>query len=677
MGKETGGRLVVGSMIMWKWVMAGMAMVVVFTLPLLPVASGQQPRKPTWTILVYGHADHSLSYQMVADLRKMESVGSASGFNIVVQADFDASAEQENEDEGLPHKLNRGTSRFLVTKSTNLNRVTSKPVQRLPELNHDDPHVLSEFIRWAVKKYPADRFGIVFWDHGGQWEGYGGDEQDGTVEKPKGMSTAAIRSAVLEVMDSVGIRKWDFVAFDACLMGGIEVLVDFADLADIFIACPEIDTGDGWNYGPVLQWLKDRPDAAMSEFGRMEATRWKELHFTTENEADSVIAAHSVYDLTAYPAVKTAFSSFAAALSDAYTPANLLIPRQRRLSIEYSLEDVKSLGEATDYIDLGAFAGRFAADPRSSESLRKAARALTEAIEKMVLAKVLGSEKEGASGLSAWYPVDYEWDDGDKFPAYEQISFSQQTPWSRFLRKVLEARRQQKDPPELEDPVTPALTVKAGQPQQITVGVIHGPGAFFLHGALVDTSLGLKDDFVYLGEVISREIEGPGKYAVSWGTRILTLPGERGKHVYLGAFPKDAGSNLWVSYAHYQARQGAKKRRVILLTQIKAGVARVLSILDGAEDNAAPAPVKVRPGGKITPLYHIETRKGEDPNKWKSGFIESKTTVSIPKGGLRDLLVAADPLQTGSYNLEIKVEDVYGYVSDVINYEITVKGWDS
>ena len=140
---------------------------------------------------------------------------------------------------------------------------------------------------------------------------------------------------------------------------------------------------------------------------------------------------------------------------------------------------------------------------------------------------------------------------------------------------------------------------------------------------------------------------------------------------------KSAGSNLWVSYAHYQDRQGAKKRRVILLTQIKSGIASVLSILDGAEGNAAPAPVKVRPGGKITPLYHVETRKGDDHNKWKSGFIESKTTVSIPKGGLRDLLVAADPLQAESWNIKIKVEDVYGHVSDVINYEITVKGWDS
>lgn len=640
---------------------------------LAPAASAQSPKRAAWTILVYGHADHSLSSQMAADLRKMESVGSGPGFNIVVQADFDASSEEENEDEGLPKALHRGTSRFLMAKSTNPDRVISKPVERLSEFNHDEPRVLSEFIRWAVRKYPADRYGLVFWDHGGQWEGYGGDEQDGTEDEPKGMSTAAMRGAVQEAMKAAGIKKWDFVAFDTCLMGGIEVIGDFADLTDLFIACPEIDYGDGWNYGPVLQWLKERPDAAMREFGVMEAARWKDLHFSRDNEADRALAAHCVYDLTAYPAVQTAFSDFAAALSASYAPSNLAIPRQRRLSIEYSLADVESLGEPTDYIDLGMFAGRFAADPKSPEPLRKSARALVEAIEKLVVAKTLGSEKEGALGLSVWYPVDDEGEAREKFSAYKKLLFSQQTPWAQLLQKVYEIRQKQKKPPKLKEPEKPDLTVKVGQSLKITVEVVRGPGAFFIHGALVDDSLGRKDDFVYLGEVISREIEGPGKYAVDWDMRVLTLPGEGRGRVYLGAFPKDTGSDLWVSYARYQAGPSAKKRKVILITQIKAGAARVLTMLDGSDDDAAPARVKARPGGKITPLYHVETRKGDDPDDWKYGFLESKTTVSIPAGGLRNLRVAADPLQAGSYSLEMQVEDVYGYTSDVIEYDLTVK----
>ena len=660
-------------MVMWKRVLMGIGAAAALVLLLLPAAAGQPSKKPTWTILVYGHGDHSLSSQLVADLRKMESVGSAAGFNIVVQADFDASAAEENQDEGLPQGLNRGTSRFLVGRSADPDRLTSKPVQRLPELNHDDPAVLAEFLQWAAKKYPADRYGLVFWDHGGQWEGYGGDEQDGTVEDPKGMSTAAIRGAVQAAMKSAGIKKWDFITFDTCLMGGIEVLADFADLTDLFIACPEIDYGDGWNYGPVLRWLKERPGAAMNEFGRMEAARWKELHFTTDNEADRALAAHSVYDLTAFAAVRTAFSDFASALSASYAPSSLAIPRQRRLSIEYSLGDVESLGEPTDYIDLGMFAGRFAADPKSPEPLRKAASALVEAIGRLVLAKTLGSEKQGASGLSVWYPMDEEGEAGEKFSAYEKIALSRETPWPRFLKKVYEIRQKQKDPPEVREPAAPQLTLRAGQPLDITVEVIHGPGAFLIHGALVDNGLGREDQFVYLGEVISQEIEGPGKYRVAWDTRILTLPGEGRSRVYLGAFPKDVGSDLWVSYAQYQARPDAKKRRVILITQVKAGSARVLSMLDGSGDDAAPVPIAAAPGGKLTPLYHVETRRGDDPDEWKNGFFASKTALTIPEGGLRGMRVTADPLPPGSYSLEIQVEDVYRYGSDVIGYDLTVK----
>lgn len=77
--------------------------------------------------------------------------------------------------------------------------------------------------------------------------------QSGDEGEPKGMSTAVMRGGLLEVMKSAGIKKWDSIAFDTCLIGGIEVIGDFADLTNIFIACPEMDYEDGWNYGPVLQ----------------------------------------------------------------------------------------------------------------------------------------------------------------------------------------------------------------------------------------------------------------------------------------------------------------------------------------------------------------------------------------------------------------------------------------
>ncbi len=318
--------------------------------------------EPTWTLLVYGNGDNSLSPQLVEDLRKMETVGSTPTFRIVVEADFDASNAEENEDAGLPTALNAGTSRFVIVKSANDERLESKPVMRLPELNHDDPKVLKNFLVWAMREYPADRYGLILWDHGGQWDGYGGDEQDGELDEPVCMKTAQIREALTRTLRETRTARFDFIAFDTCLMGGMEVLEDFAELTDVFIACPEIDYGDGWNYAESLAWLKNHPAAKMRDFAIMEVDRWKALHMTEENECDRVLAAHCAYDLSRYPETRKAFTEFTTVLARTISPHNLSVPSHRREAVEYSLsleDDVN----ASDYIDLGQFARSFAEDP--------------------------------------------------------------------------------------------------------------------------------------------------------------------------------------------------------------------------------------------------------------------------------------------------------------------------
>ena len=42
-------------------------------------------------------------------------------------------------------------------------------------------------------------------------------------------------------------------------MGGAEQLVDFHDLCDIYIANPEIDYGDGWDYASTMAYLRSNP----------------------------------------------------------------------------------------------------------------------------------------------------------------------------------------------------------------------------------------------------------------------------------------------------------------------------------------------------------------------------------------------------------------------------------
>jgi hypothetical protein len=109
----------------------------------------------TWTILVYINADNSLETNARADIDEMMQVGSNQNIKMVVQADL---------------KSVSGVARALMTKGG----VTD--TQDLPELNSDDPQNLANFIAYGIQKYPAQHYGLVLWDHGGQWFGYGGDE---------------------------------------------------------------------------------------------------------------------------------------------------------------------------------------------------------------------------------------------------------------------------------------------------------------------------------------------------------------------------------------------------------------------------------------------------------------------------------------------------------------------
>ena len=110
-----------------------------------------------------------------------------------------------------------------------------------------DPSVLSGYIRWCAQNYPASRYGLILWDHGGgSVSGYGYDEK---FAQSGSMNLAGINTA----LGDAGV-KFDFVGFDACLMATAETALTVARYADYLIASEETEPGVGWYY---TDWLTD------------------------------------------------------------------------------------------------------------------------------------------------------------------------------------------------------------------------------------------------------------------------------------------------------------------------------------------------------------------------------------------------------------------------------------
>ncbi len=134
---------------------------------------------------------------------------------------------------------------------------TGAPVQdtvyRFPSQNSADPKSLENTLKITKTMFPAQEYGLILWSHASGWlpKGYYAKVRsfglDGTTEMD-----------FIELVSSLPF-KFNFVLFDACLMGGIEVAYELKDLADYVIASPTEVMSDGFPYAKIMEYIFKTP----------------------------------------------------------------------------------------------------------------------------------------------------------------------------------------------------------------------------------------------------------------------------------------------------------------------------------------------------------------------------------------------------------------------------------
>ena len=169
-------------------------------------------REPaTWTVMVYMDGDNNLEFWAWDILDMMESVGSTTEVNMVVQLD--------------PYDDCTGTFRYHVTgveEGTAYPLYPDDIIQILPEQNMSDPAVLTDFINWSGSNYPAEHYLLVLSDHGAGWrkedEIFKGIIWDDTTGGWEHIDIPELAQS----LENTNINI-DILALDACNMQMIEV----------------------------------------------------------------------------------------------------------------------------------------------------------------------------------------------------------------------------------------------------------------------------------------------------------------------------------------------------------------------------------------------------------------------------------------------------------------------
>lgn len=111
-----------------------------------------------------------------------------------------------------------------------------------------DPRTLSNFINWSEKNYPADRYILILWNHGGgSVEGFGYNQW--------GRYSDSLTLDEMQTALKDGGVPFDFIGMDSCIMSSIEICYALYDYCDYMILSEDFESSLGWSYSGWLTEL--------------------------------------------------------------------------------------------------------------------------------------------------------------------------------------------------------------------------------------------------------------------------------------------------------------------------------------------------------------------------------------------------------------------------------------
>jgi len=351
----------------------------------LPAAAAQ------WTVGVYMCADNGMSDQADIDIAEMQQVGSTEEVNVVVQVDRAARDPRP------------GCYRYFIKKDG------ADTIADLGEVDMADPTTLAGFADFLRRHYPATNYVLILWDHGDGWySGYRASAifRDESNAHMMGVAGGEFAQAMAGVKQSLGKRA-RILAFDACLMGMVEVAAEVRDDCDYVLASEALVPWNGLPYDKFLDRLTSRPTRTPAELLPDVCRDYVEQY---PNEQVTL----SALDMRG---LDRAIGLMKTTLSDSIGASNAELRAARAA--------VQTIPGNSFHVDLIHFFELLAGTLPDS---------LLASFRSAVIASEHGPDLGHVSGLAIWFPGNYL-ALKNSIASYMTLGFAGESGWPQFLNR--------------------------------------------------------------------------------------------------------------------------------------------------------------------------------------------------------------------------------------------------
>lgn len=276
----------------------------------------------------------------------------------------------------------------------------------LGQLDCTRASTLADFIKWGKENYPADRYILQFWNHGGgPVYGFGVDEFQ---SDDASLTIDEMRQAL-----SDGGVYFDFIGMDCCIMSCMEVCMALYDFCDYTILSEEFESGLGWEYTGWVSALNNNSSISTVDLAKIAIN-----DNVSANESDRTMGDKACMSLIDEAMIKILYTSW---VDFAYANEDTLLGTNYSQQVKRSKRSHPMLGRSGYGMDYGYGDGGFFSNWDEEEyqlsdyyitdimavaqnvSSNEAA-ALSAAVSKTILYNRVTKENANMTGISVTLP---------------------------------------------------------------------------------------------------------------------------------------------------------------------------------------------------------------------------------------------------------------------------------
>lgn len=410
-----------------------------------------------WTIIFYMAADNDLQKYAIRNIRQMATIGSTDTVNIVAHLDIKSGKKKI-------------CSRFYVEKNKILEFNPGAET-----MDSGDSQTLISCATWAIQRFPASKYMLIFWDHGtGIVDPTGSRIARATdlfsfnpithkFDLDRSVDFLELVSAINST-DSRGVcwddstghyltnqklihalstiksgvmegKKFNIIGFDTCLMSMLEVADMMKDYGDLMVSSQEVELGTGWNYQsmlfPFVKGTLQPRELARHIVSVYESTYGPHTNDYTLSALDLTYINDVIQNLNT---ITELLVSCLQLQQGNTVKSAIVLSRSRRLCTHF---------DTPQYIDLHHFYRNLMinikdfrlTNEQEGARLKKALLMKLEEgknlIERTVFANVVGKNLAQARGISVYFP------EQRIHVSYDKTTFAGHSLWPQFLQKMI------------------------------------------------------------------------------------------------------------------------------------------------------------------------------------------------------------------------------------------------